>query len=76
MLALISLLAMYIFLSLANVKQIVNNNNLQLLYIFSNVQLGLVTVSENKGVIPTSCIHMLMDVGIDLDFIKLFGLLL
>ena len=32
--------------------------------------------SKNKGVIPTSCLRMLMDVGVDLDFIELFGLLL
>ena len=36
----------------------------------------LVTFSKNKGVIPTSCLRMLMDVGVDLDFIELFGLLL
>ena len=34
------------------------------------------TFSKNKGVIPTSCLRMLMDVGVDLDFIELFGLLL
>ena len=43
--------------------------------VLSNWPISLM-FSKNKGVIPTSCLRMLMDVGVDLDFIELFGLLL
>ena len=42
----------------------------------SFVMCSRAALSKNKGVIPTSCLRMLMDVGVDLDFIELFGLLL